>query len=172
MLATTKTCTRCMTSKDATEFVKRSKSRDGLGPWCKLCHGRYAKTQYHAGDKARIRRNMASVIDRYRAYIWSVLTASSCVDCGESDPLVLEFDHIDPTTKHMHIADMRYHSVERTKGEVEKCEVVCANCHKRRTMKRGSHWRAQFAANGNCQVPFVQTRDPLKKSHRRRVRGD
>ena len=57
------------------------------------------------------------------------------MDCGESDPLVLEFDHL--RDKSFAIsrgwADRGWESILR---EIEKCEVVCANCHRRRTLTR------------------------------------
>lgn len=56
-----------------------------------------------------------------------------CVDCGEPDPVVLEFDHLD--NKVMSIARARSHgwSIERLKTEIAKCEVRCANCHRKKT---------------------------------------
>ena len=57
--------------------------------------------------------------------------------CGESDPVVLEFDHIDDNTKYMNIAHMICDSfgLDRVMEEVAKCQVMCANCHRRKTAK-------------------------------------
>lgn len=56
------------------------------------------------------------------------------MDCGEQDPVVLEFDHINPAEKTQSVASLisRY-QVSRLMEEIEKCEVRCANCHRRRT---------------------------------------
>jgi hypothetical protein len=55
-----------------------------------------------------------------------------CVDCGETDPLVLEFDHL--ADKRFNIAKgMRDRSWQAVLDEIAKCDVVCANCHRRRT---------------------------------------
>lgn len=63
------------------------------------------------------------------------LSTHPCIDCGESDPVVLDFDHIDPATKTRSIARMLSGHVkwENILKEIEKCEVRCANCHRRRT---------------------------------------
>ena len=69
----------------------------------------------------------------------------ACVDCGQTDLLVLEFDHIGDE-KLMEVSRLiqnasSWRTIER---EIAKCEVVCANCHKRRTIRRAgsarSHW--------------------------------
>ncbi len=67
-----------------------------------------------------------------------------CVDCGESDPLALEFDHLGE--KSFNIAKgLRDHSWDTVLAEIRKCEVVCANCHRRRTARRGGFARAVVA---------------------------
>jgi hypothetical protein len=70
------------------------------------------------------------------------LLAHPCVDCGETDLLVLEFDHL--RDKKYNIGEMvnrdfTWGSILR---EIEKCEVVCANCHRRRTYTRRRTYRS------------------------------
>jgi hypothetical protein len=62
------------------------------------------------------------------------------VDCGESDPVVLEFDHLRDKSYNVS-ALLRAWSWNRVLQEIEKCEVVCANCHKRRTAKQFGWWK-------------------------------
>ena len=63
------------------------------------------------------------------------LSEHRCCDCGETDPVVLEFDHL--TDKSFGIAGgLRYRNWASVLAEIEKCEVVCANCHRRRTAIR------------------------------------
>jgi hypothetical protein len=58
-----------------------------------------------------------------------------CADCGETDPLVLEFDHLGD--KEFNIGpNLVNRSWKSVLAEIEKCDVVCANCHSRRTARR------------------------------------
>lgn len=62
-----------------------------------------------------------------------------CVDCGEKDWFILEFDHPNDN-KRANVSDMRGLSITTIKDEIAKCDVVCPNCHKRRTYSRnGTH---------------------------------
>jgi hypothetical protein len=58
-----------------------------------------------------------------------------CADCGETDPLVLEFDHLGDKKFNVG-AGMRERSWQAVRDEIAKCDVVCANCHRRRTAVR------------------------------------
>ena len=72
------------------------------------------------------------------------LASHPCVDCGETDPIVLEFDHL--ADKAFAISKgLRDRSWESVRREMAKCDVVCANCHRRRTARRGRHLRAGVA---------------------------
>ena len=62
----------------------------------------------------------------------------SCHDCHNSfPPYVLDFDHVHGT-KVAAISDLvaKGRSLEAINSEVQKCELVCANCHRIRTFKR------------------------------------
>ena len=62
------------------------------------------------------------------------LSAHPCVDCFEVDPLVLDFDHRDAAAKRINVSDMLDdYSWQRIEAEISKCDVRCANCHRRRT---------------------------------------
>jgi hypothetical protein len=70
------------------------------------------------------------------------LLTHPCVDCGESDPVVLEFDHVIGEKKH-NIAYLvrsgrNWRSITK---EIQKCEVRCANCHRRATARRDGNWK-------------------------------
>jgi len=54
-----------------------------------------------------------------------------CEVCGERDPVVLEFHHIDPTIKEANVATASGWSLERLKKEIAKCCALCANCHRK-----------------------------------------
>jgi len=73
-------------------------------------------------------------------YIWNYLLNHPCVDCAERDPIVLEFDHI--KVKLMAVSKLISHgSINNIKLEIEKCEVRCANCHRRKTALQYSWYK-------------------------------
>lgn len=80
--------------------------------------------------------NKQSII-RNREYVDKYLKTHPCIDCGESDNVVLEFDHVRGEKKR-NISDMilKAFSINAIKTEIEKCDVRCANCHRRVTYIR------------------------------------
>lgn len=70
-----------------------------------------------------------------RELLYRYLSDKVCVDCGVSDPVILEFDHLDPATKVNNISNMMSCSWSVILTEINKCDIVCANCHRRRTAK-------------------------------------
>jgi hypothetical protein len=74
---------------------------------------------------------------RIKNFTRQYLESHPCVDCGEKDIVVLEFDHVGDD-KILDICTMVRHgwSIEAISEEISKCEVCCANCHRRRTHKR------------------------------------
>ena len=92
------------------------------------------KYYYNNKNKIRIRanKNQKNIRKRNLSYIISYLQDNPCVDCKEDDFIVLEFDHI--TDKEHNISNMvNSHSLNKIKEEIAKCEVRCANCHRRKT---------------------------------------
>jgi transcription elongation factor Elf1 len=53
-----------------------------------------------------------------------------CVKCDEARYYVLDFHHIDPIKKEYGISSISKYSLERIKKEIEKCVVLCSNCHR------------------------------------------
>ncbi len=106
-------------------------SRDRV--WAKDNRHRYKES--HA---ARIKKH-----DRVnREYVLAYLKDNPCVDCGEPDPIVLEFDHV-RGNKVTSISYMlqRHSSLSKIIEEIKKCDVRCANCHRRVTAARGNYWK-------------------------------
>ena len=73
------------------------------------------------------------------------LRGHPCTDCGETDPVVLEFDHVRGTKRFEISRGITDRSFESLMLEMAKCEVVCANCHRRRTAQRAGYARAAVA---------------------------
>lgn len=100
----------------------------------------YAKNKERT--RARVARNNAEYRAVAREWIWDYLLTHPCTDCGETDPVVLEFDHV-RGEKVRDVANMVVRAMSLTviQQEVEKCDVRCANCHRRITALRGGSWR-------------------------------
>ena len=72
---------------------------------------------------------------KVREKLFEFLLDKKCVDCGEKDPIVLEFDHLIPNSKFKTVAKMMsgHYSWASVLKEIGKCEIRCANCHRRKT---------------------------------------
>ena len=57
--------------------------------------------------------------------------ANGCKTCDEKDPACLDFHHRDPNTKEGHIGEFRKFGMKRLLAEIAKCDVLCANCHRK-----------------------------------------
>ncbi len=73
---------------------------------------------------------------RNKEFVNNFLKEHPCVDCGETDIIVLEFDHLHGKEKNIADAVKDGWSLKRLESEINKCEVRCANCHRRVTHKR------------------------------------
>ena len=92
----------------------------------------YKTKSKEAIQRARERNKVAR--EQGRKFVWDYLSTHPCVDCGECDPVVLEFDHVEGI-KVASISSMvaMGYSIPTIQKEIEKCEVRCANCHREKT---------------------------------------
>lgn len=130
-----KLCVRCKTNEVL--IISSTKEYSYCGD-CKRLYDRnyYAKNQTKQRESRRINVRKIKIIRKN--FIKDFLSTHPCVDCGEKDPIVLEFDHKDPETKLFNIGDATRsgYSIASIKEEIDKCEVRCANCHRRKTKKQ------------------------------------
>jgi hypothetical protein len=132
-----KRCGRCKQVKPETEF---NRLRDGRQHWCRECFREYfrARGDLHRKQSMDALRRRRAVL---RKYLDDYLRAHPCSDCGERDARVLEFDHVGHKTEHIAVLWRLGRSLAELEDEVAQCEVVCVNCHRRRTATRGNWWR-------------------------------
>ena len=136
-----KRCCTCKQVKPLEDFNRMKRSRDGRQGSCRECNKAYHHAHWErhmAQIKARRKRQREVA----RAFIVSYLRLHPCVDCGESDIVVLEFDHLRDKTSNVSYL-ISTGEIPRIKEEIAKCDVVCANCHRRRTSERGGWYRSR-----------------------------
>jgi len=151
-----KLCSTCRRSLPTTDFNLRARSPDGLQSVCRECNAARAR-RYYAENVAKHRRAVAAQVAKTRAAhlqrIGAYLLEHPCVDCGEGDIRVLDFDHRADTEKAgevMKLAKAAY-SWGRVRDEIAKCDVRCRNCHAIVTYERmGETWRSALL---NAKMP-------------------
>lgn len=139
-----KTCTRCNEEKDIEQFNWRNKSKGWRLAWCKPCVKAYdatrTKTEKYRNTK---KQQVQSRIERNRIYVGEYLFYNPCIDCGNKDVRVLDFDHRDGVEKVGNISEMIHRSsLKSIVLEIRKCDVRCANCHRIRTGEQFGFWRS------------------------------
>ena len=71
------------------------------------------------------------LVQRYFTWINEYKIQKRCMRCHISDPRVLDFHHRDEKDKLFSVGEFRWAvGFDRIKKEIEKCDVVCANCHR------------------------------------------
>jgi AcrR family transcriptional regulator len=139
----TRRCGRC---RELLPLEAFNRSGTGHQHWCRACFRAYfrsrAETHRQQVAQAKLERRA-----RARAFIVSYLSGRACIDCGEDELLVLEFDHVGPH-KRDHVSRLVSDgaSVAKLRRELAVCEVVCVNCHRRRSASRGRWFRISGVA--------------------------
>ncbi|MGI9822523.1 hypothetical protein [Agromyces sp. Marseille-Q5079] len=145
-----KRCSTCGVPRTHAEFNLRRASPDGYQSVCRACNRARAK-RYYLENLEHHRRAVAAQVAKTRSAhlerIGRYLLQHPCVDCGERDLRVLDFDHRDGVEKAaevMKLAKAAY-SWRRVSDEIAKCDVRCRNCHARVTYERlGGDWRSRM----------------------------
>ena len=129
---------RCGETKVEHEFAWRRRRILQRDTYCRACRAEYGREHYLRNRQRYIDQEAARKRDRRIERTHRLLEYfrdHPCVDCGETDPIVLEFDHL--ADKDFDIGtSLDRRPWEAILAEIAKCEVVCANCHRRRTAIR------------------------------------
>lgn len=135
-------CTKCKIARPEVQYFWRIKNVKRANQ-CKFCHKQYRDSHYQENKQKRIKQ--ARILKQKKRselnkIVIDFLKNHPCIDCGESDIIKLEFDHLhskeDEVTKMVH----RCVSQDKLLKEIGKCEVRCANCHRVKTAKQFG-WR-------------------------------
>jgi len=130
-------CPKCGENKETTAFYKNSSRASGHASWCKVCTITASKKYYYDNqeeqqEKALKRHHLLfkANVARLKYY----LGGFKCKHCGVEDDCFAIYDlhHIDPATKEGEPTKMlRLVEWEEIQEEVDKCILLCANCHRR-----------------------------------------
>lgn len=143
-----KKCSKCKLEKAENQFNFKNKKLMILQRSCQTCTRQQVKNHYLKNrdyylSKAKI-RNIKLRLSNQK-FIYDYLLKNPCIDCGEKDPIVLDFDH--QKDKQFEISSLIKwnHSLSKLKEEISKCQVRCANCHRRKTAKDYNWYKHKFA---------------------------
>jgi hypothetical protein len=147
----TKLCPTCSTLKSTADFSRDRARPDGLGSQCKECKRIVQKNWYsrnkarHVANVARHRRTAETeIIKRILQY----LKRHPCVDCGETNPVLREFDHV-RGVKVNSICNLISRGVGwgKIEAEINKCEVRCCRCHRLKTAEQFGYRKLLLSSN-------------------------
>lgn len=100
-----------------------------------------ASKRHYEANKRKIKKRsfLRNKNQRHKnkAYVDAIKSISECVDCGEKNPLVLDFDHVRGKKIECVSNMMRgAYGIKSIQKEINKCEIRCSNCHRIVTDKR------------------------------------
>lgn len=95
-----------------------------------------ASKRHYAANKAKyLERNKLYRVE-IRGYVRKIKEETPCADCGNSYPYyVMDFDHLEDKVENVSSLSATGR-IGALKREIEKCEIVCTNCHRKRTHDR------------------------------------
>ena len=131
-----KVCVTCGLPKEEEEFNWRYKALGIRQPSCRECqHGHQARFYQNHQDeeKERTRRRRVNAREEARAFVYQYKITHPCVVCDETDPVVLDFDHIRGKGATINQLVNEGASIERIIIEIALCQVLCSNCHRKKT---------------------------------------
>lgn len=142
-----KRCCACGVVKPVTDFHRNRTKPDGLQARCRECNIALNR-QWYADHleiaRPRMYAREREFRDRNRRLLVEYLLEHPCVDCGEADPIVLDFDHVRDKRCNVSLLVNTSTRWETILEEIAKCEVRCSNCHRRRTAERGDSFRHRY----------------------------
>jgi hypothetical protein len=131
-----KRCKRCQIEYPLEEFLR---IRSGLHARCHNCR-RETHREYYRNARQDI-----------KAWIYNYLLDNPCIDCGESDPMRLTFDHRE--NKHFDLGKAfigKAKDLGSVQLEIAKCDVRCANCHIVKTHIEQDTWKYRMSVERNA----------------------
>jgi hypothetical protein len=130
-----KTCSKCKVSKPVTQFNFKSTAAGLYQSYCRECGKLSTRSHYKQNKRQYLDRNIRSYMKRRE--LVRQIKSRGCADCGIQYPFyVMDFDHREGETKEYELNRIDRMTTRALLREIEKCDVVCANCHRERTHQR------------------------------------
>lgn len=123
-----KLCPKCNSNKNENEFNKNSLNKDGLQRTCRECTKKEQNLYYENNSKHHQQKVKNYQLRVKKEEIDNFKADRGCVKCGEKKWYVLDFHHIDPSSKLVNIGEKRLSKGIIVK-ERKKCIILCKNCH-------------------------------------------
>ena len=113
------------------KFIKKECKKHGTTEHVLEGRGWYRCKQCRLERVKKRRKDMKRILVEYKG--------GKCEKCGiETHPSVYEFHHLNPDKKDFGVSQKGYtRSLEKNKQEVDKCIMLCANCHR---LKHAGVW--------------------------------
>lgn len=138
-------CSQCKQEKELSkEFFN---TRDKLGKKfrtdCKECQHLKQSEAYQKKAqvyKACSQKYRAVLKEQNQKLLWEFLLENPCVRCGETNPVILDLDHL--RDKRYEISDIiKWHKWDSVLREIDKCQVLCVGCHRKKTAKDFGYYK-------------------------------
>lgn len=152
-MCSTKTCPHYKEDKPLIEFYTR---RDGNQPssYCKVCTNLQSRTRQQA---------LKSKAVEYKG--------GCCSKCGYDKYIgALEFHHLDPKEKDFNISTCKTYSFKRIRPELDKCVLLCSNCHREaHATVEEAEWLPSAASKGNKEFEDVELDSYQKPKNKTKI---
>lgn len=128
-----KFCGQCKTDKSEDEFNKNKSRKDGLNTMCRDCSNKNSRkyyqenTDYH--KKYIVQQNRRRRTENRQ--LVNQLKEVGCRFCPEKEVCCLDFHHIENKDMEISVMIRAGYSEESILKEIDKCILVCANCHRK-----------------------------------------
>lgn len=136
-----KVCKTCEEEKDIEQFYVVHRHNNCRRSDCISCVSTKQKAAYikRCEAQGKVKKDKKVIVKKNynRQKFYDLMKTKSCMDCQESNIACLQFDHRDRANKNFNIADgVCTKAWSLVEEEIKKCDVVCANCHMKRTAKQ------------------------------------
>lgn len=124
-----KNCYKCGIDKEESAFSINENKKDKLNSECKECQKKYFK-EYYQNNKDKHKKAVSKNVNHKRNRVARYKMEKGCFNCGFcKHPAALEFHHLDKNIKDFNIGANTHMPWELLLKEIEKCQVLCSNCH-------------------------------------------